>query len=328
MQRLENQGMEPQPTVSLAATSVTEAIGILAKGFPVHADVPFDGIFAGDHSVARRGRGYEFDGTKPYEPGDDLRDIDWHTSQRLGGQIPVVRQRHLDAVPNVSLVTDIARTRYKSNPGYFSEQDLAASALLGIARLANRSNLSTNLIVGGDKRILQTSRPIGGRQTLSIFHQLMKSATEGEGDLGRVNRLANVLQYAASRCMNGVVVVVADFRDDSLQEKPGEWIMQLRKLAASNQIIAVETINPWDTQLSDTISTLKAGEKIVRIPHGKKGEAVRRQYAQAAAVQQSHIDDALAQFASTHIKLHTAQPDWNSRLRQQLAYANRRSQKA
>src|SRR5687767_3150758 len=41
-------------------------------------------LFAGQYKSIFRGRGMEFDEVRPYQPGDDIRTIDWNVTARTG----------------------------------------------------------------------------------------------------------------------------------------------------------------------------------------------------------------------------------------------------
>lgn len=68
------------------------------------------GLSFGALASARRGRGADVAGTRPYRPGDDMRAIDWRASARLSSARSadefVVRESYVDEAPRVVIVCD------------------------------------------------------------------------------------------------------------------------------------------------------------------------------------------------------------------------------
>ena len=62
------------------------------------------GHHAGDWPSAILGRGLDFEESRPYGPGDDVRDMDWRTTARLGH--PYVKTYHEERLPVLHLVVD------------------------------------------------------------------------------------------------------------------------------------------------------------------------------------------------------------------------------
>ena len=64
-------------------------------------------VMDGQHSALRQGRGWEFMDLAPYQPGDDVREIDWAATARTGS--PVIKRHEATANLQVMLVVDTGR---------------------------------------------------------------------------------------------------------------------------------------------------------------------------------------------------------------------------
>jgi Protein of unknown function DUF58 len=82
----------------------------LAATFPLIPRRRLIGLAFGAMRSARRGRGYDVAGSRPYRPGDDVRTIDWAASARLsaarGTDEFIVRERFTEEAPRVVIVCD------------------------------------------------------------------------------------------------------------------------------------------------------------------------------------------------------------------------------
>ena len=63
-----------------------------------------DSIFAGEYRSAFRGRGIEFEEVREYQPGDDVRAIDWNVTARTGR--PFVKRYIEEREMTVMLLVD------------------------------------------------------------------------------------------------------------------------------------------------------------------------------------------------------------------------------
>ena len=53
----------------------------------IHTRSMVNNLFAGEYHSAFKGRGMEFAEAREYQPGDDVRHIDWNVTARVGGAL-------------------------------------------------------------------------------------------------------------------------------------------------------------------------------------------------------------------------------------------------
>ena len=93
-------------------------------------------IMDGQHSALRQGRGWEFMDLAPYQPGDDVREIDWAATARTGS--PVIKRHEATANLQVMLVVDTGREMGALAPSGETKEEIALTACEAIAWLSVR----------------------------------------------------------------------------------------------------------------------------------------------------------------------------------------------
>ncbi|QQR73629.1 MAG: DUF58 domain-containing protein [Holophagales bacterium] len=186
---------------------------------------------AGDYHSVFRGRGMEFSEVRPYQPGDDVRDIDWNVTARMGQ--PYVKQFVEERDLTVFLALDVSGSLGFGSRAIL-KRELAAevSALLAFAALANHDRVGAALM---SDRLELYLRPARRRnQVLRLVRDVLGRPAHGgtDLDLGLRAALANLRQRA-------VVFLVSDF----IAPLPSGAM----KLAASrHDLVVVEVVDPRD----------------------------------------------------------------------------------
>ena len=107
-------------------------------------------IMDGHHSALRHGRGWEFMDLAPYQPGDDVREIDWAATARTGS--PIIKRHEATANLQVMLVVDTGREMGALAPSGETKEEVALAACEVIAWLSAARGDQIGLVAGDDKR--------------------------------------------------------------------------------------------------------------------------------------------------------------------------------
>jgi len=192
-------------------------------------------LFAGHAESVFKGRGMEFDEVRPYVPGDEVRDIDWNVTARLGH--PYVKRFVEERELTVMLVLDVSRSMWFGTSGQ-EKRELAAElcAVLGFAALRNDDRVG--LVLAGE-RVEHFVPPACGRShVLRLLRDVLDVAPKSRGTrLGEAARF--VLRTTHRR---SVVFWISDF-EDTLDTR--DW----RVLARRHELIALVTRDPRDEAL-------------------------------------------------------------------------------
>jgi len=164
---------------------------------------------AGERAAPRRGGSAEFQEHRPYEPGDDLRRIDWLAFARTGQPVTKLFRAEEDAV--VRIVLDASRSLDFGTPTKL-ELGKRLAAAVGYLALSSgqRAELGVARVTPSASRPLERSgRARRGRMAVTaLFRELSRVTADGSTDLAGALR---ILVESAAR--PGLVVVVSDFLD-------------------------------------------------------------------------------------------------------------------
>ena len=103
---------------------------------------------AGDYLSRIRGRSFEFDEHKPYQVGDDTRQIDWNVTARM--QTPFVKRELEEKELGLMILADVSRSMLLSGAGQ-SKRDLAIEAAAMLAFSAAADNINAGLLAFTDR---------------------------------------------------------------------------------------------------------------------------------------------------------------------------------
>ncbi len=183
-------------------------------------------LVAGAYASAFRGRGVEFAEVRDYQPGDDVRTIDWNVTARLGSAY--VKRYHEERELTVLLAVDRSgSTRFGSRVRTKDELGLEVGAVLALA--AARSNDRVGLLCFSDRveRFLEPAR--GRRHALRLIAELLGPAPQrARTDLGSC--LASLEPLLRRRT---VLFVISDFLASGYEEPLG-------RLARRHDVIAIQ----------------------------------------------------------------------------------------
>ena len=198
-----------------------------------------DGLLAGDHRSHVLGRGSELAQVRPYEPGDDVRLIDWNVTART--REPHIRVQLAERV----LVTWVVLDQTPSMGFGTADRrkaDVAMGVALALGHAASVARQPRRADVRSAAARRRRCRP--GRAARASSGCCSRSAT-------RTGPAPPPSWRRRSRCSRAVarqralVAVVSDFRG------PRDWRPPLLDLAARHDVLAVEIRDPREDELVD-----------------------------------------------------------------------------
>lgn len=266
-----------------------------------------DGLLAGDYRSAFAGVGSELWQVRPYEPGDDVRRIEWNVTARTG--TPHVRVELAERVLVTWLVLD-ASASMAFGTAERRKADVAEGVAVAVGYAATRRGNRLGTIAFGERPTVEPPRQ-GRRGLLDTLQLLRELPAKGTGGLEDALELADrVIRQRA------LVIVVSDFRGAV------SWRAPLIRLAARHSVLAVEVRDPREQELADV------GElRLVDPETGRQlrvdtsDRALRERFAIAAADERRSLVAALATAGVRHVALST-EGDW---LRPLAAFLRRRA---
>src|SRR5829696_1541959 len=214
-----------------------------------------DGLLQGDYRTIFRGVGLDFRDLREYEPGDDVRHIDWNVTARM--DTPYVREYSEDRELTAWLLLD------RSPSMGFGPIDRPKELVLcelatTFARLLTRGGNRVAAILF-DSEIEQTLPP---RNTRNHVLALARSLLRPTRPSGAVTDLTGVLESAVGGIRRrSLVVVVSDFIT-----APG-WERPLLRLTERHEVVAIRLLDPREYELPDAgvivVQDAETGEQLV-----------------------------------------------------------------
>ena len=258
-----------------------------------------DGLLAGEHRTAMVGVGTELAQIREWEPGDDVRRIDWNATARSGEvQVRVdVAERALtswlllDVSPSMRFGTADRR-----------KWDVAEGVAVAVGHMASRRGNRIGVATFGGTTSL-TLRPRQGRVgLLGVLLAVRRDPeTERVGPTSIGIALTQVARVARQRSL---AVVVSDFRG------PRDWRAPLLRLASRHAVVAVEVRDPREQELPDVGHIWLVDPETGRKLHVDTGRRrLRERFAETAAAERAALARELASVGVPHLVLSTA-GDW------------------
>ena len=198
-----------------------------------------DGQLQGNYRTAFRGVGLDFLDLREYEPGDDVRHIDWNVTARM--DTPFVRQYSEDRELTGWLLLDRSPSMGFGpidRPKELVLRELATT----FARLLTRRGNRVGAILF-DNEIEETLPPRASRNhVLALTRSLSRPARAN----GAVTDLTGLLEFALGAIRRrSLVVLVSDFIT-----APG-WERPLLQLTERHEVVAIRLLDPREYELPD-----------------------------------------------------------------------------
>jgi len=257
------------------------------------------GLLPGEYRAHDLGGGTELAQVRPYEPGDDVRRMDWNVTART--TVPHVRVHVPERALTAWLLLDVSPSMTFGTADR-RKADVAEGVAVAIGHLATQRGNRLGIVTFGGSRDRRLPAAAGRAGLLGLLlASRVETVEEGVGATSAAGalRLANA---AAPR--GGLVVLVTDFRG------PRDWQRPLAALAARHHILAIEVADPRETELTDigelTLIDAETGRE-VRVDTSSR--LLRERFAAAAIADRASVASDLRRLGVDHIVLSTA-GDW------------------
>ncbi len=252
-----------------------------------------------------KGRGMDFEELREYMPGDDVRDIDWNVTYRMGR--PFVKRFREERELAMVLVVDVsASSGFGSSDR--SKRQFATEIAATLAVSASRSSDKVSLLLFSDRVELFVPPRKGRRHILRVGRELLAHEPAGQGTdiptaLGYLNR---VLQRRS------IVFLLTDFLHSfggSANSKVGRGTVQeIGFTNVRHDLVCVHLCDPRESELPDagllTVEDAETGE-ILEVDSNRA--EVRRAYAAANQRRIEELDAALRQTGVDTLRFSTTE---------------------
>jgi len=255
-----------------------------------------DGLLQGDYRSLFYGYGVDLADLREYQPGDDVRTIDWNVTARMN--TPYIRQY----VPEREITAWFLLDLTPSMDFPVEPQRLKRAVLVDfvatLARLLTRNGNRVGAILFGTQ-IERTIPARGGRiQVLRLVNDLLNQPPLPRAPLTDLTPLLNGALHALKR--RSLVLVLSDFIS-----APG-WERPLKLLGRRHEVLAIRLWDPREMDLPDVgpmiMEDAETGEQIYVNTHDAR---FRRRFEEVVRRREAALDEAFKRAGVDALSLST-----------------------
>ena len=265
------------------------------RAVEIKARILADEALLGTYRSVFRGSGLEFEEVREYEPGDDIRSIDWNVTARMGA--PYIKKFREDRELNILLAVDASASSWFGSVTN-SKQDLGTevAALLALTAMENNDRVGLLRFASGMHEWLPSRR--GREHLLRVIRELLyapvrRSRTE-------ISAAARFLTNVTKK--RSIVFLISDFLDVDIDDS-------IRMLGRKHDVIALVLTDRRELELPDVgVVALEDAETGATRYVDTSDKRLRAEYAERALRRRIERRRALAKMKVDTLELFTDRP--------------------
>jgi len=224
--------------------------------------------FAGDYHSAFHGRGIEFSQVREYQPGDDIRTIDWNVTARSG--IPHVKQFIEERDLTILIAVDVSGSMSFGSVDW-RKCDIAAELTSVFSFSAVQNSDRVGLLLFAD-RVRTYIPPRRGRAHAQVLvRAAIDAAMRGPSGKAELEQAARFLERVSAK--RAVVIMLSDFLDAAFEGA-------LKRLNRMHDLIAIAISDPREERFPDRglARLVDAETGAARLVDLRKADVARRAF--------------------------------------------------
>ena len=192
-------------------------------------------LFTGEYHSVFKGQGMEFAEVREYQPGDEVRTIDWNVTARMGH--PYVKRYIEERELTVMLAIDLSGSeRFGTQSRFKSELASELSAVLAMSAIRNNDRVGALLFTDRPEHVIPPGK--GRRHALRVVRDVLAFEP-----VGRKTDIAAAADYLAKMLSHhAIIFLISDFIAPDI-ERP------LKLLAQRHDVVAVTMEDPREISL-------------------------------------------------------------------------------
>lgn len=230
-------------------------------------------VFMGGYESVFKGRGIEFEEVREYQPGDEVRTIDWNVTARKGH--PFIKLFREERELTIMLLVDLSHSgRFGSVRQFKNEIAAEICALLAFSAIKNNDKVGLIIFTNKVEKFVPPKK--GKRHVLRVIRELLYFQPES-----KYTDISVGLEYLSKiTSRRTVTFLVSDF----ISPPEADYEMPLRIANKRNDIIAVAITDPRELELPNVgFIELQDAETDEFVVVDSSNSNVRKQFAQANA---------------------------------------------
>jgi uncharacterized protein (DUF58 family) len=257
-----------------------------------------DGVLHGDHLGLIPGPGSEPGESRIYQPGDDVRRMDWSVTARTS--TPHVRQMIADRELETWLVVDMSASLDFGTTGC-EKRDLAVAAAAAIAFLNSGGGNRLGALIANGEKVIRVPARSGRIHEHTVLRAIATSPKAPVGVRGDLATAIDALRRPERR--RGMAVIISDFLG------PINWMRPLRAIAGRHEVLGIEIIDPRDVELPDVGDVILQDAESGVVREFTIDSQLRDDFERAAAAHRAEVARTLRRCDAPLLTLRTDR-DW------------------
>ncbi len=280
-----------------AGTTSTDEVAEIIRTLEVTISRRLDGVLHGNYQGITPGHGSEPGESRRYEPGDDVRRIDWNLTART--QEVHVRDQIADRDLTAWLIVDAsASMRFGTTRTDKASIGFAAAATIGFLTARNQNRLGAVIVSGAGERVIP---PAGGRLAVQAVLRAIADTQAPDGS-GPADLAAALDRVGAIGRRRGFVAVISDFAGSA-------WVDHLARLGMRHDLLVLRVTDRREHDLPPIGLINMRDPATGRRREARITPAVQRRFADRVAAREQAFSRAIARSGADLIELNTTD-DW------------------
>ena len=192
-------------------------------------------MLAGQYHSAFKGSGMEFEEVREYQPGDDVRSIDWNVTARM--RHPFIKTFREERELTVLLVVDMSASLLFGSGKQLKHEIVAEiAALLALAAIRNQDNVALLLHTDQVEKYIPAGK--GSRHVLRVVREILSFEPVSKGtDLKPALTFLNRVTHRKS-----VVFLIGD------GEYPADNLEAAKLTSRRHDVVSVRLVDPRESE--------------------------------------------------------------------------------
>lgn len=286
-----------QSTGGWAQGPPTETVAELLRTLELTISGRLDGVLHGNHQGLTPGHGSEPGESRPYQPGDDVRRIDWNVTARTNETY--IREQIADHDLTAWVVVDTSATmQFGTVPNDKAQTAMATAATIGFLTARNQNRVGAVLVAGPNIHVVP---PRSGKNQVRAILATLAAPPPSEG-AGRADLAGALDRVGALAKRRGFVAVISDFAGTG-------WADALGRLGVRHDLLTVTIHDPRELDIPPIGLVLMTDPATGRSREVRVTARVQERFARAASAARNERIDLLGRSGSDLIELST-DSDW------------------
>jgi len=246
----------------------------------IRAKRAVEDLLGGEYHSVFKGVGVAFEEVREYQPGDDIRSIDWNVTARMGH--PFIKRFVEERELTVMLVVDASGSHQFGTQRHEKHEVIAElAALLAFSAISNHDKVGLLVFTDQVERFVPPRKGI--RHVLRLIRDVLfyQPAHRGTSLRAALDYLNNVLHRRA------IVFLLSDFMDEGYEKS-------LKQTSRRHDLIALRILDPREEELPNvgivSLEDAETGEQVMLDTTSRK---VREAYARAAQERRSLLQQLM-----------------------------------